>query len=157
MKISLNLIYHGSVHLLIAILLTTSCSVQKPGHSQDKAPVLIYKTKEDYRHLVSVQLSEDGRSLVAFPAPSDVASQRPLELVDGYLLKRMPGNVFLSLSIEDYAARSRTYGAEELYTLIVDRQPYLEIYDCSSCATGDTASVNQLIRQGRLGECKSLL
>lgn len=133
-----------------------SCTIQKPLPGQARAPVVIYKTSKDYRDLVSVQLSEDGRSVSAFPAPSDVKNQRPVELAEGYLLKRMPGNVFLSLTIEEYAGRSSTYTAEELYGLIIDRRPYLEIYDCSDFSSGDTVSINRLIRQGRLKECKAL-
>ena len=143
--------------MLLALFLMASCGVQKPGPNLASAPVVIYKTKKDYRNLVSVQLSEDGSSLFAFPAHSDVLGQRPVELEDGYLLKRMPGNVFLSLSIEEYAGSSRAYTAEDLLNLIIDRNPFQEIYDCSDCCTGDTASINLLIRQGRLKECKSLL
>lgn len=156
MKISWHPIHIGSMQLLIALLLTVSCVVQRSGPALASSPVVIYKTKQDYRDLVSVQLSEDGSTLAAFPAPSDVENQRPLELTDGYLLKRMPGDVFLSLTIEEYAASARAYTSDELYGLIIDRRPFLEIYDCSACSTGDTVSVNRLIRQGRLKECKSL-
>ena len=156
MKTPLRQISSSVVHMLVALFLTTSCAVRKKGPDQASAPVVIYKTRQDYRKLVSVQLSDDGRSLSAFPAPSDVVNQSPVELADGYLLKRMPGNVFLSLTIEEYAGHYRAYTPEELYALIIDRQPYLEIYDCSACSSVDTASINRLIRQGRLEECKSL-
>lgn len=156
MNTPLNRLYSKSIKLLVGLLLTTSCGVQKPGPGQASAPVVIYKTRQDYRDLVSVQLSADGRSVSAFPAPSDARTQRPVELADGYLLKRMPGNVFLSLSIEEYAVSNRIYTGEELFDLIIDRQPYLEIYDCSDCSSGDTASINLLIRQARLNDCKAL-
>ena len=156
MKTTMHHFYSISIIVLIGLLLTTSCGIQKPGPGQASAPVVIYKTRQDYRDLVSVQLSEDGRSVSAFPAPSDVRAQRPVELAAGYLLKRMPGNAFLSLSIEEYAGNAKIYTGEELFDLIIDRQPYLEIYDCSVCSSGDTASLNLLIRQARLKECRAL-
>ena len=117
---------------------------------------MVYKTKKDYRDHVSVQLSEDGRSVVAFPGRADVMAQRPVELTDGYLLKRMVGNAFLSITIEDYAASAFALSPEELRDLVIDRKPYLEIYECSVCSHGDTTSLNQLIRQGGLDQCESL-
>ena len=149
-------IFSSSILLLAGLFLMISCTIQKPGPGQAPAPVVIYKTRKDYRNLVSVQLSEDGSSVSAFPSPSDVKSQRPVELADGYLLKRMPGNVFLSLTIEEYAGSAKAYTPDELYELIIDRRPFLEIYDCSDFSTGDTASINLLIRQGRVKECEVL-
>jgi hypothetical protein len=141
------------------ILLSASCRGSRimPGRASASEPVVIYKTRNDYRNLVSVQLSADGKTVTAFPAPSDVRGQRPVPLADGYLLKRMVGDAFLSLSIEDYADHSPRFSAEELLRLIFDRDPYLEKYDCSNCTPGDTASINNMIRSGRLKECTSLI
>jgi hypothetical protein len=139
------------------IFLMLSCAPRIPGPSDAKAPVVIYKTRKDYRDYVTVQLSEDGSSVKAYPAPTDVLAQKPLELAGGYLLKRMLGNVYLSLTIEDYASSPDSYSPEELFDLVMDKDPYLEIYECSECSRGDTASLNQLIRQGKLKGCKPLL
>ena len=70
--------------LAMAIFLISSCAVQVPGPSYAKAPLVVYKTRRDYRPLVSVELSEDGKSVSAFPAPSDVEAQRPVELANGF-------------------------------------------------------------------------
>ena len=154
--------------LLTVFLFAASCGIQVPGSgsspdsgsstgsSQATGPVVIYKTGKDYRGHVSVQLSEDGRSVIAYPGPDDVVVQGPVELANGYLLKRMVGNAFISLSIEDYANADFSYSAEELYDLVIDKKPFLEIYDCSECSSEDTASINQLIREGELHRCKSL-
>ena len=146
----------------VFLLISPSCGVQAPGSgpstgsSHATGPVVVYKTELDYRDHVSVQLSEDGRSVIAYPGPGDVTVQRPVELANGYLLKRMVGNAYLSLSIEEYASTAHTYTAEELFDLVIDKKPFLEIYDCSECSRGDTASINQLIRQEKLYQCKSL-
>lgn len=140
----------------ILLLLMVSCGIRVTGPSHATGPLVIYKTKKDYRNHVMVQLSEDGRSVVAHPAPTDVLHQTPLELADGYLLKRMVGNAFTSLEIEAYANTSNTYTAEDLFELIIDEGPFQEIYECSECTDGDTASINQLIRKGELSRCKSL-
>lgn len=138
------------------LLLAASCGMQRPGPSLATGPLVIYKTKMDYREHVSVRLSEDGSTVVAFPGRKDVLAQRPVELEEGYLLKRMVGNAFLSLTIEEYANSAHIYSAEELRALVIDRKPYLEIYECSGCAQGDTASLNQLIREDALHQCESL-
>jgi len=144
--------------LIVASLLffCTSCGSHLPGPSNITSPVVVYKTKKDYRNHVTVQLSADGKTITAYPGPSDVLAQKPIELADGYLLKRMVGDAYLSLTIADYAVNSHTYTAAELLHLVVDRDPYLEKYDCSTCTQSDTASINVLIREGKLRKCKSL-
>jgi hypothetical protein len=145
--------------LIFAMLLLVhhSCGTRLPGPSGATAPVVVYKTKKDYRENMTVQLSADGRTVTAFPAPSDIMGQRPVQLSDGYLLKRMVGDVYLSLTIDEYASASRLYSVEELLQLVIDRDPYLEKYDCSGCTGRDTSSINNLIRNGDLKKCKALV
>ena len=140
----------------LLLIISPSCGIRVPGPSHAKGSVVVYKTRNDYRDHVSVQLSEDGSSVVAFPGRSDVMAQRPVELAGGYLLKRMVGNAFLSMTIEEYASSPRAFSPEELRDLVIDRRPYLEIYECSECSHGDTTSLNQLIREDALSKCRSL-
>lgn len=140
----------------VLLFLFTSCGFHMSGPSAATEPVVVYKTKKDYRDKVSVQLSPDGKTITAYPGPSDVLFQKPLELTDGYLLKRMIGDVFLSLTIEAYADTSNIYTVEDLLALVIDREPYLEMYDCSGCTSPDTASINKLIREKKLKKCRSL-
>jgi hypothetical protein len=147
------------INLLIfsaMILLCLSCGLHIQEADGAAGPVVVYKTKKDYRNHVSVQLSADGKTITAFPAPSDVLAQKPIELIDGYLLKRMIGDAYLSLSIDEYASTSHSYSVEDLLALVIDQDPYLEKYDCSGCTSPDTASINKLIRMGKLKKCKSL-
>ena len=139
------------------LLFFNACGVLIQESDRVTEPVMVYKTKKDYRDKVSVQLSPDGKTITAYPGPSDVLFQKPLELADGYLLKRMIGDVFLSLTINAYADTSNIYTVEDLLALVIDREPYLEMYDCSGCTSPDTASINKLIRKGELKNCSSLL
>ena len=150
------MIYRKVLVFGVVLLLMVSCGVKVPGPSHATGPVVVYKTKKDYREHVTVQLSEDGSTVVAYPGPGDVLAQRPVELSEGYLLKRMVGNAYITLTIDEYVSASRAYSAEELHSMIIDDRPYLEIYECSECTNGDTASINQLIRQKMLSSCKSL-
>jgi len=138
------------------ILFGLCCGSHKAVPDNATEPVVVYKTRKDYRDLVSVQLSSDGTTIVAFPAPSDALFQKPMELADGYLLKRMPGDAYLSLTIDAYAENSRSYTAEDLLALVIDKDPYVEKYDCSICATMDTSAINTLIREKKLNKCRSL-
>lgn len=140
----------------LLLFFLSSCGIQGTSASHARGPLVVYKTKNDYRDHVSVQLSEDGRSVVAFPGRSDVMAQGPVELAEGYLLKRMVGNAFLSITIEEYAASTDAFTPQELWDLVIDRKPYLEIYECSACSHGDTTSLNLLIRQDGLDQCESL-
>jgi len=143
--------------MVTLVLLDTSCGwLRIQGPTAHNAPVVIYKTRKDYRNLVTVQLSADGRTITAFPAPSDVAGQKPIQLENGYLLKRMVGDAYLSLTIDEYAGAGHTFSEEDLLQLVIDRDPYLEKYDCSGCSDMDTASINAIIRADRLNRCKSI-
>jgi|GEM_PF-1337053 len=143
--------------IVVMVLLDTSCGwLRIPGPAALNAPVVVYKTRKDYSNLVTVQLSADGRTITAFPAPSDAAGQKPVQLENGYLLKRMVGDAYLSLTIDEYAGAGCTFSHEELLQLVIDRDPYLEKYDCSGCTDMDTASINALIREDGLNNCKSI-
>ena len=146
----------GSSVFFLLVGLCISCGIPVSDGGTASAPLVIYKTGKDYRDHVSVQLSPDKKTISAYTAPSDVPFQKPIELAGGYLLKRMVGNAFLSLTIEEYARNARRYSAEDLFELVVDKDPYLEIFDCSGCCVGDTASLNELIRKNKLSRCKSL-
>jgi len=144
--------------VIVALVLSdTSCGwLRIPGPAAHNAPVVVYKTRKDYRDLVTVQLSADGRTITAFPAPYDAAGQKPIQLENGYLLKRMVGDAYLSLTIDEYAGAGHIYSKEGLLRLVIDRDPYLEKYDCSGCTAMDTASINALIREGGLVNCKRI-
>jgi hypothetical protein len=80
------------------IILVLSCDwILKPGPCDASGPIIVYKTKQDYSNLVTVQISKNGKTVTAYPGPGDSAGLRPIQLTNGYFLKRMVGDAVLSL------------------------------------------------------------
>jgi len=144
---------------LIIIVFLYSCENKKAPcpceNSNDSDPVVIYKTRNDYSNNVSVLLSDDKKSIIAYPAPTDVAYQKPVKLINGYYLKRMVGNAFLSITIDDYMNSNFNYSPDDLIKYVIDADPFLEIYNCSKClSTTDVTTLNDWIRNNKLGKCQ---
>lgn len=146
--------------IFITILMIPSLSAcewgKRYGPCNASGPVIIYKTKNDYLNNVTVLLSKDKKSIVARPGQRDILRQRPLELANGYLLKRMVGDAYLSLTIEEYAELGFDNDSPDLINLVIDTDPYLEKYECCECTGIDTTLINNLILEGRLDECRDL-
>lgn len=102
------------IAILVAALGATACSVHTPstptppsgsamGWNRDKLPLKerqpeaaavlrarIYRTNADVAAYVPVTVSPDGKTLLSYPAPTDVdpATATPVALPDGWLLDR---------------------------------------------------------------------
>ena len=134
------------------------------GAMAASAPAMLYKTKGDYHNLVPVQLSADRRSIVAYPAPSDVAgpAPQPTPLAQGYWLdnRGIGTNVaFLKLTYADYAQLAAAPSLQDMDALIIDRDPLVTLCDCGPRAAyaNPAADLNALITAGRLtSRCKVL-
>ncbi|MDQ2770942.1 MAG: hypothetical protein M3Y54_10635 [Bacteroidota bacterium] len=128
------------------------------------APALLYKTKGDYEDLVPVTLSDDRRSIVAYPAPGDISGHlpRPTALAQGYWLDNRgigPNTAFLKLTYADYAQLSTAPSLADMEAMIMDRDPLTALCDCGPRAAyaNPTADLNALIAAGRLpSRCKVL-
>jgi len=143
--------------LLSIIFLLPSCNwIYKPGPCDASGPIVVYKTKQDYSKNVTVQLSTDGKKVTAYPGKFDAIRQKPIELANGYLLKRMIGDAVLSLKIDEYALSPLDYSSTDLLNLVIDKNPYLEKFECCECTQGDTAAINDLIRNNLLPKCENL-
>jgi hypothetical protein len=136
--------------LSILVLLNISCSPKKEvvQNSREKLlgqslisepPVLVYKTKRNYNNLVPILLSDDGKTIISYPHPKDliVGSGYPLPTIlnDGYLIdnRGIGRNVaFLSITYEEYSKLENVPNIEELYKLIIDKQPLLELCNCGT-------------------------
>jgi len=146
-----------SLLYFILIYVSSSCGWDfRSGPCEVSGPVIVYKTKVDYLNNVTVQLSKDGKEITARPGPTDVINQRPLQLANGYLLKRMVGDAYLSVTIDEYADPSFDWESKDLIQYVIDKDPYLEKYECCECTGKDTALINILILEDRLGECKNI-
>jgi len=140
--------------LLFAIICLsglTSCGIGPC----DAGPVVVYKTRVDYANLITVNLSKDGKRITARPGQDYVIPQRPIPLANGYLLKRMVGNVYLSITIDEFADMSHKYTEAEMLSAVLDTDPFSEYYNICECiAYADTAQINAIIREGNLKKCK---
>ena len=145
------------IFITVLIFVVFSCDwIFRPGPCDATGPVIVYKTAFDYSNNVTVQLSEDGKKVTAYPGRLDAINQKPVELANGYLLKRMVGDAVLSLTIQEYAASSVIYSSTDLYNLIIDKNPYIEKFECCECTGKDTAAINELIRKNQLYKCEEL-
>lgn len=100
-----------------------------------RRPMIVYRTRSDYSHLVPVALDAEHNNIVNYPDPVDVGAYSvPLQLNEGYLFDRRGISVntaFTSYTYDDYHALSRVPSLEELSARIVERQPLLELWDCT--------------------------
>lgn len=129
------------------------------------APVIIYKTKADYSLHVPVTLSEDKQSITSFPAPSDVYYggdfAYPIALADGFYLDRRgvdENSAFTKWTYYEYSRLSKSPSETEITNMILDRDPFIEIYHCGN--RNDFRDIekelNTLIAKGELSKFKKL-
>lgn len=128
------------------------------------ARIIVYKTKGNYNNLVPVSMSEDGKKITSYPAPTDLRSGKsyrtPTKLNKGYLLdnKGINKNVaFLKLTYAQYAQKKSAPTVEELYKLIYKKGPLAEIYDCGVKGSKTTAQLNSIIKNNKLRTTCSLI
>lgn len=123
--------------------------------------VLVYKTKADYRNLVPVQISPDGKSLISYPDPADVRGGNvdcaPTQLHKGYLLDRRGigwRTAYLRLTYDEYAKLSAPPSEAEMLAMIVDKNPLTVLYNCGSRerVKNQVHKINDWIDEGKIGK-----
>ena len=126
---------------------------------------IIYKTKKDYRSFVPVTLSEDKTKIVSYPNPKDVFYEGvlayPTELNKGYLLdnRGINNNVaFLNINYENYSKLEEVPLLDELFSMILDKDPLIEMYNCGNRYTfkNGISDLNKFIDNIGLKDCKCL-
>jgi hypothetical protein len=122
-------------------------------------PTLVYKTKDDYRHLVPVVLNETRDSVLAYPHPADLgpngSAALPTELSKGYLLDNRGINIglaYIDMTLDDYAKLKEPLSPETIKELIVDTDPLLELCNCGNrnALEDPIPQLNALIESGGL-------
>jgi hypothetical protein len=100
---------------------------------------IVYKTSADYDKLVPVLLSDDKTQVISYPDPKDIRVGSgypwPTHLSNGYLLdnRGISKNVaFLKLTYEEYSNWTDTPSLKEIYDLIIDKNPLIEMCDCGN-------------------------
>ncbi|MDR2836315.1 MAG: hypothetical protein LBV69_09045 [Bacteroidales bacterium] len=124
-------------------------------------PTIVYKTKRDYNNLVPITLSEDKTRIVSYPHPNDLKNgdklRTPTVLNDGYLLDNRGINVntaFLSISYEVYSKLAEPLPMEDMWKLIIDDDPFVEICNCGYRIKYQyiEKEINELIENNELHE-----
>ncbi len=124
------------------------------GMSAALSPNVIYKTKNDYSNNISI-CYKNGE-ITCFPGPTDVLNQRPTKLANGYLLKKMPGDVFLNTTIDEFINYKGDWFSFIKVENIIDYHPYTEIYNCQSGISEE--EINQIILSNKIqSNCVNIL
>lgn len=140
-------------------IIVTTTSPKGGVASVSSPPVYIYKTREDYSHLVPVIMNDARTTIVSYPHPRDLRIGDklclPTLLEKGYWLdNRGIGRnvVFLSYTYEEYSQLGSAPSMEELMTHIHDKHPLTEWHECGRRADykNIVSELNKLIEQGFL-------
>ena len=124
------------------------------------ASVIVYKTKRDYSGLVWAYLSPDKTEVIAYPAPKDILSEVPVALHNGYYSGVLNQNsAIINLKISSYAKLPNPLTPIQMYSLIVNKDPFSEMYNCGQNGTDtDPAHINTLIDTNKLSsECDKVI
>lgn len=132
----------------------------------DTAPVIIYKSREDYSAYVPVRLSEDGSRIISFPAPQDLKSGelflKPIRLKQSYWLDQQgvgPTTAFLQITYEEYAALESVPAPQQLMDQILVKAPFVEMYHCGRVTDFKYVAkeINAALREDKLKQFRNLL
>ena len=164
--------------MLLIVSVAWSCKTQKKVDSMDSQKeiitidystgptIFIYKTKGDYNNLVPIILSDDKTKITSFPHPKDVYYKGklalPKQLEDGYLLdnRGISANVaFLSITYDKYSKLEKAPAVDELFNMIIDNNPLVELYDCGNRYQykDEVVELNNIITNEQLTQCKKVV
>lgn len=147
----------------MGLLFLWSCKATKTTNKADTQSasvamlphLVVYKTRADYSAVVPVTLSQDKQEIISYPDPADLTNGSvPVRLQKGYYLDNRGVNqytAFLNISYEDYIKLKSVPPAQSLYENILDKDPFVELYDCG-IRTGYNSvdTLNQLIMRNML-------
>ncbi|MBU4078443.1 hypothetical protein KKE85_02445 [Patescibacteria group bacterium] len=98
-------------------------------------PIVIYKTHGDYFQQVPVYLSLDKTRVTGYPGIEKMGTTYPDQLHKDYLLSNgfVGSNTgFLNITFEEYANLGNTPSSSELFAIILDDSPFIEMYYCGN-------------------------
>lgn len=127
-------------------------------------PTIVYKTRKNYNDKVAVILSPDKSEIINYPSPSDIDTSNvfPTPLADGFLLDNRgidPNIAFLSMTYAQYAKLPKAPSKEELYKMIIDKNPIKEMCNCGNrkSINNPVSQINYLITHKKLeSTCKQI-
>lgn len=127
--------------------------------------IIIYKTKKDYSKYVPVTLSADKSKVVSYPDPKDVYYMGklayPTALAKGFWLDNRgvgPNSAFIKLTYDEYSKLTSAPTPDELYAMIIDKNPFTEIIDMGNRANFKdvVADINRIIEKHGLKQYKRI-
>ena len=125
-------------------------------------PLLIYKTRGDYRNQVPVTLNEEKTEIINFPAPQDLfyggELAIPVSLEQGWLLDIRGigvGVAFLSMTYEEYVSLDTIPTAKQLFEMILDNDPVNAMFVCGNRFGNeeDVIRAERIIRTDDFSDC----
>jgi hypothetical protein len=146
----------------MAMFSMAACKTKQPVASNNAGATLqavVYKTKADYSKYVTVTLNAGKSAIVAYPAPKDVFYNGkiayPTHLANGYWLDNRgitANSVFISITYDDYAKLSEAPKLKDMMDLIIDKDPFTEIYNLGDRQkyTDEVNQINNIIKKGEL-------
>jgi hypothetical protein len=144
-----------------ASIVSNASSINSPGPH-----VIVYKTSKNFLSQVPVMLSDDKTEIISYPHPIDIKTRDgyayPTKLSQGYLLDNRGIGInvaFLRYTYEEYSKLQSVPLLSELYDLIVDKDPIIEMCDCGNKKNYKDieAEINEIIAKGELyKKCQKL-
>lgn len=131
---------------------TTAVSVNRPSSVKALPAVIIYKTKANYSMLVPVGMSADKKEIVSYPDPKDVKDDSgfyyPTALKNGYWMDNIGVGVntaYLGMSLKEYSQLSGPLTLSEMLAMLVDANPFVEMWECGNRGIVSVDELNELI------------
>ncbi len=130
------------IFYMLSLMLLFSCNTQKESArtgstSITRPQMVIYKTKQDYASKLHIQMNARKTKIKGFPAPSDLKLgselRVPVKLNKGYYFDRRgisASSVFIDMDYKTYAGQNKAPSVETLKKLIIDKDPFVEMYAC---------------------------
>lgn len=116
---------------------------------------IIYRMKKNYSKYVPITLSDDKSRVISYPAITDIYYKGklayPTQLTNDYWLDNRGINkntAFIKLTYDAYSKLKKTPSINELFQMIIDKDPLLEIINCGqrSNFNDEVMELNQLIK-----------
>ncbi len=151
--------------LILIVLISCSMKPQTIMVGRPGPHAIVYKMKTDYSKYVPVTLSDDKSRIVSYPAPQDVFYEGklalPTELHHGYWLDNRgigPNSCFIKITYEEYSKMGQSPSPDELYKLIIDKNPFTEMYDLGARSDFKTnKDICTIVKKHKLKDYKKII